>query len=314
GRTSSQLPLQCLSPPPPHPSSGLPWALVLCLYPPETPKVWVQVQMEATESLSFTVRCGFLGSGSISLVTVSYGGPEGAGGTTLAVLHPKFGTQHWVPACQAHWDTRSSISLTLEGSEGRNFRPNATFCCKFTSFPEGSQEACGNLSLSTDEGLAAPTPAPVLRADLVGILGVSGVFFFGSIYLLCLLHRQRHCLSHPDTTAPRHRAGQASAASLHTPYATVNTSYLCPTTQHSVFAPRPPPKWATLPTHAARGPQSLAPWTPPARSARSSFISVENRLYAQAGTGTRPLHARPAPSPLPDPLGHRPTKEDLGAR
>lgn len=177
----------------------------------------MQVRMEATESLSFTVRCGFLGSGSISLVTVSYGGPDGAGGTKLAVLHPTLGTQHWAPACQAHWETRSSISLTLEASEGRSSRHNTTFCCRFTSFPEGSQEACGNLSLSTDQGgageeggqggtwgtshltgsslrtgLAAPTPAPVLRADLAGILGVSGVFFFGSIYLLYLLRRQRH--------------------------------------------------------------------------------------------------------------------------
>lgn len=129
-----------------------PWALVLCLYPPGTPEVWVQVQMEATESLSFTVRCGFLGSGSISLVTVSYGGPDGAGGTKLAVLHPTLGTQHWAPACQAHWETRSSISLTLEASEGRSSRHNTTFCCRFTSFPEGSQEACGNISLSTDQG------------------------------------------------------------------------------------------------------------------------------------------------------------------
>lgn len=120
----------------------------------------MQVQMEATESPSFTVRCGFLGSGSISLVTISYGGPDGAGGTTLAVLHPKFGTQHWNPACRAHWETRTSISLTLEESEGRSSSPNTTFCCKFTSFPEGSQEACGNISLSPDQGGADEERGP----------------------------------------------------------------------------------------------------------------------------------------------------------
>lgn len=115
--------------------------------------MWVQVQMEATKSPSFTVRCGFLGSGSVSLVTVSSGGPDGAGGTRLAVLHPEFGIQHWPPACQVHWETKTIISLTLEeGSEGRSPSPNTTFCCKFVSFPEGSQEACGNLFLSTDQG------------------------------------------------------------------------------------------------------------------------------------------------------------------
>lgn len=123
----------------------------LCLYSTGSPEVWVQVQMEATTSLSFTIRCGFLGSGTISLVTVSCGGPNGAGGTKLAVLHPEFGTQQWPPAYQAHWETRTSISLTLEGSEERSLGPNTTFCCKFTSFPEGSQEACGNL-LVTDQG------------------------------------------------------------------------------------------------------------------------------------------------------------------
>ena len=129
----------------------------------------MQVQMEATGSPSFTVRCGFLGSGSISLVTVSYGGPDGAGGTMLAVLHPKFGTQHWNPACRAHWETRTSISLTLEGSEGRSSSPNTTFCCKFTSFPEGSQEACGNLSLNPDQGGADEERGP--REDREGLGG-----------------------------------------------------------------------------------------------------------------------------------------------
>lgn len=115
--------------------------------------MWVQVQMEAATSLSFTVRCGFLGSGSISLVTVSSGGADGAGGTRLAVLHPEFGIQQWSPARQAHWETKTSISLAVgEGPEGRSPGANTTFCCKFVSFPEGSQEACGSPFLSTDQG------------------------------------------------------------------------------------------------------------------------------------------------------------------
>lgn len=121
--------------------------------PAGTPEVWLQVQREATEA-SFTVRCGFLGSGSISLVTVSYGGPDSAGGTTLAVLHPTLGTKNWTAACRARWETSTSISLTLERAPtaAGDSSPNTTFCCKFTSFPEGSQEACGKLSASTDQG------------------------------------------------------------------------------------------------------------------------------------------------------------------
>ncbi|XP_019485446.1 PREDICTED: transmembrane protein PVRIG isoform X1 [Hipposideros armiger] len=165
--------------------------LTLCITA-GTPEVWVQIQMESTKSPFFTVRCGFLGSSTISLVTVSCGGPDGARGTKLAVLHPELGIQQWPPASQAHWETRTSISLTMEGSEGKSSSPNTTFCCKFTSFPEGSQEACSNHLLDSDQGLPAPTPASILRADLAGILGVSGVLLFGCIYLLHLLHRQRH--------------------------------------------------------------------------------------------------------------------------
>nr|KAF6355836.1 PVR related immunoglobulin domain containing [Myotis myotis] len=148
---------------------GRPRALVLLLalltlcITAGTPEVWVQVQMEATKPLSLTVRCGFLGSDTISLVTVSCVGADGAGGTKLAVLHPELGTQQWPPAHQAHWETRTSVSLTLGGSEERSLGPNTTFCCKFTSFPEGSQEACGNL-LVTEQGLSRsfsqPSAAP----------------------------------------------------------------------------------------------------------------------------------------------------------
>nr|XP_031288431.1 transmembrane protein PVRIG isoform X3 [Camelus dromedarius] len=291
----------------------------LCLCPTGTPEVWVQVQMEATESPSFTVRCGFLGSGSISLVTVSYGGPDGAGGTMLAVLHPEFGTQHWAPACQAHWETRTSISLTLEGSEGRSSSPNTTFCCKFTSFPEGFQEACGNLSLSTDQGLPAPTPAPMLRADLAGILGVSGVLFFGCICLLYLLYRQRHWSimklqpprhRGPQTQRPASAAGQASRTSLHVPYATINTNYFCPETLARVLPPQPLRGWAPPPTRAVRRPQSAATWAPLATSARGSFVLVENGLYAPAER--RPLHA--GPYLLPHPFGRRAMEGRLGVR
>ncbi|XP_058141840.1 transmembrane protein PVRIG isoform X1 [Dasypus novemcinctus] len=130
---------------------GLLLALLSLCITAGTPEVWARVQREATAVASFTVHCGFLGSGSISLVTVSWGGPDGAGGTRLAVLHPEFGTQLWVPAHQAQWETRSSISLTLEAPEGTSPSPNTTFCCKFVSFPEGSQEACRDL-LSTDQG------------------------------------------------------------------------------------------------------------------------------------------------------------------
>ncbi|XP_044603372.1 transmembrane protein PVRIG isoform X2 [Equus asinus] len=286
--------------------------LTLCITA-GTPKVWVQVQTEAAKSPSFTVRCGFLGSGSISLVTVSCGKPDGAEGASLAVLHPEFGTELKAPARQAHWETKTSISLTLEGSEGRSPSPNTTFCCKFVSFPEGSQAACGNPSLSTDQ-------APVVRADLAGIWGVSGVLLFGCFYLLHLLRRQRHWsvmklqppLSSPQTQMPARAAGPASLASLHIPYATVNTSYFCPATLDTVLPPQPLSRWAQLPTHRTRQPQAPAPWASLPASARSSFISVENGLYTQAGE--RPPHAGPNLTPFPDPLGPRAVEGRLGVR
>ncbi|XP_045316252.1 transmembrane protein PVRIG isoform X1 [Leopardus geoffroyi] len=295
--------------------------LTLCITA-GTPEVWVQVQMEATKSPSFTVRCGFLGSGSVSLVTVSSGGPDGAGGTRLAVLHPEFGIQHWPPACQVHWETKTSISLTLEeGSEGISPNPNTTFCCKFVSFPEGSQEACGNLLLSTDQGLPAPTPSPILRADLAGILGVSGVLIFGCVYLLYLLHRQRHWsvmklqppFTSPQTqTRARQVASQASLASLHIPYTTVNTNHYRLATLDTVLQPRPLSPWAVFPAHTACQPRPPAPWVPLPASARSSFISIENGLYAQAGE--RPLPVGPNLVHFPDPVGHRAMEEHLGVR
>ncbi|XP_026371928.3 LOW QUALITY PROTEIN: transmembrane protein PVRIG [Ursus arctos] len=290
--------------------------LTLCITA-GTPEVWVQVQMEATKSPSFTVRCGFLGSGSVSLVTVSSGGPDGAGGTRLAVLHPEFGIQQWSPACQAHWETKTSISLTVEeGSEGRSPSPNTTFCCKFVSFPEGSQEACGNLFLSTDQGLPAPTPAPILRADLAGIFGVSGVLLFGCVYLLHLLHRQRHWsvmkVQPPRTSPPIQTRARVAGRASYTTYTTVNTSCYCPATLDVVLPPRPLSRWAALPVRAVGQPQPPAPWAPLPAPARSSFISMENGLYAQAGE--RPLQAGPNLVPFPDSLGHRAMEGHLGVR
>ncbi|KAL4669739.1 hypothetical protein H8959_008293 [Pygathrix nigripes] len=123
---------------------------------------------------------------------------------------------------------RSSISLTLEDSGASSPCANTTFCCKFASFPEGSWEACGSLPPSSDPGLSAPpTPVPILRADLAGILGVSGVLLFGCGYLLHLLRRQKHRPtprlqpSHTNSQALTARAwapSQASQAALHDPY------------------------------------------------------------------------------------------------
>ncbi|KAB1263312.1 Transmembrane protein PVRIG [Camelus dromedarius] len=223
---------------------GLLLALLTLCITAGTPEVWVQVQMEATESPSFTVRCGFLGSGSISLVTVSYGGPD---------------------------------------------------------------------------GLPAPTPAPMLRADLAGILGVSGVLFFGCICLLYLLYRQRHWSimklqpprhRGPQTQRPASAAGQASRTSLHVPYATINTNYFCPETLARVLPPQPLRGWAPPPTRAVRRPQSAATWAPLATSARGSFVLVENGLYAPAER--RPLHA--GPYLLPHPFGRRAMEGRLGVR
>ncbi|CAK6444518.1 unnamed protein product [Pipistrellus nathusii] len=288
--------------------------LALCITA-GTPEVWVQVQREATEALSFTLRCGFLGPGNVSLVTVSCGGPDGAGGTKLAVLHPEFGSEQWPPALQARWETRTSVFLTLEGSEERSLGPNTTFCCKFTSFPEGSQEACGSLLHVTDQGFPASTSASLLRADLAGIWGISGVLFFGCVYLLHLLRRQRHWsvtklqppLSNPLTQTQAAAASQAFPASPHIPYATISTHHLCRAAMGTVLPPQPLSRRELIPRHTAQHP---APWAPLPASARNSFISVENGLYVQAGE--RPPHICPNLIPFPDPLWPRAMEGRLG--
>ncbi|KAM6156407.1 transmembrane protein PVRIG [Erethizon dorsatum] len=168
------------------------WSLLTLCVCAGTPKVWVQVQMVATELPSFTVHCGFLGSGFISLVTMSWWGPNVTKGTKLAVLHPEFRVRQWAPARQAHWLNESSVSLTLERVEVQSPQTNTTFCCEFVSFPDGSHEACGDPLASSEQGLPAPTPAPTLRADLAGILGASGVLLLGFIFVLHFLRRWRH--------------------------------------------------------------------------------------------------------------------------
>ncbi|KAL4826969.1 hypothetical protein H8958_014004 [Nasalis larvatus] len=300
-----------------HRTLALPWVLLTLCVTAGTPEVWVQVRMEATELSSFTVRCGFLGPGSISLVTVSWGGPDGAGGTKLAVLHPELGTRQWAPARQARWETQSSISLTLEDSGASSPCANTTFCCKFASFPEGSWEACGSLPPNSDPGLSAPpTPVPILRADLAGILGVSGVLLFGCGYLLHLLRRQKHRPtprlqpSHTNSQALTARAwvpSQASQAALHDPYATINTSF-CSATLDTAH----PNGWASLPTHAAHRPQGPAAWASTPILARGSFVSVENGLYTQ--TGERPPHTGPSLTLFPDARGPRAMEGRFGVR
>ncbi|XP_037363955.1 LOW QUALITY PROTEIN: transmembrane protein PVRIG [Talpa occidentalis] len=252
-----------------------------------TPEVWVQVQ---AEDANFTIRCGFRGSGSISLATVSAGASEDAGGTLLAVLHPELGTELWVPTCQAHWEDRTSILLTLEGLEGRSPGPNTTFCCKFTSYPEGSQEACGNLLLSLEEGMRVPTAASILRADLAGIMGASGVLIFSCICLLYLLHRRRRwsivklqpAHSGAQTQRQARMVSRDPLASLHTPYATVSNNYVDPPTMDTVPLPQPP-SWGTrTPTQTARQLRSPAPRAALPPSARHNFISMEHGLRGKA--------------------------------
>lgn len=189
--------------------------LILCVSA-ASPEVWVQVQMEATNLSFFSVHCGVLGCNHISLVTVSWKGFVDARETKLAVLHPEFGTQQWAPASQAHWETPISISvtLTLEQSKARSSLANTTFCCEFVTFPHGSRVACRDLH-SSDPGLSAPTPAPILQADLAGILGTSGFFLFGFIFILCLRWWQRHwCSSKSQLSLTRTQAQMETPVGL----------------------------------------------------------------------------------------------------
>lgn len=118
----------------------------------------------------------------------------------------------------------------------------------------------------------------------------------------------------PPSPSPPQAAGQASLTSFHVPSAAAatTTNYFSPATLHPVPPPQPLPGWVPLPPYAARRPQSPGAWAPPPASARSSFVSVENLLYAQ--TEKRPLHARADRIPLPDRLGRRAALGPSGVR
>ncbi|XP_036028252.1 transmembrane protein PVRIG [Onychomys torridus] len=187
-----------------------------------SPEVWVRVHMEATRlsSLSLSVRCGVLGTNLISLVTVIWEGFVDAQGTKLAVLHPDLGTQWWVPASQARWETSNSVSLTLtlEQSKAKTSLANTTFCCEFVTFPHGSRVACGRLH-SSDPGLSAPTPVPILQADLARILGTSGFLLLGFIFILYLLWRQKHWCFRKSRPSPTSTQAHMEAQLLRSPSA-----------------------------------------------------------------------------------------------
>ncbi|XP_055454524.1 transmembrane protein PVRIG [Psammomys obesus] len=161
-----------------------------------SPEVWVQVQRGSSELPSFLVRCGVSASSPISLVTVSRVGFVDARGTKLAVLHPEHGSQEWAPASQARWETSDSIALTVTLEQSEQSLDNTTFCCEFVTFPHGVRIACGDLH-SSESGISAPAPAPVLQAAVAGILGTLGFLLFGFILVLCLLCRRqrRWCFS-----------------------------------------------------------------------------------------------------------------------
>ncbi|XP_008830601.1 transmembrane protein PVRIG isoform X2 [Nannospalax galili] len=283
--------------------------LTLCISA-GSPEVWLQVQIEATELPSLSVRCGFLGSGFISLVTVSWAGLLGAGGTKLAVLHPELGTQQWAPACQAHWETQNSVSLalTLEQSQARSSLANTTFCCEFVIFPHGSRDACGDLH-SSDQ-------------DLARILGASGVLLFGFIFILCFLCRQRLCslskfrpsLASTQTQKQAQAASQASLTTLHLPHATTTTLRLAALHTDTVHPDHHLPQWTALPTSSPHQPLMPVPPASPPASTHDSFISTENGLYAWAEE--KLPHTAPAPniSSVTDPLEHSALERCLAAQ
>ncbi|XP_013364954.1 PREDICTED: transmembrane protein PVRIG isoform X2 [Chinchilla lanigera] len=273
-----------------------------------TPTLWVQVQMVAAELLTFTVRCGFLGPGFVSLVTVSWWEPNATQATELAVLHPEFGVRQWAPARQARWLNESSVSLTLEGAEVQSPQANPTFCCKFVFYPEGSHEGCANPLASSDQGHPAPTPAPIWRAGLAGILGASGVLLLGFVFVLYLLRRWRHWSVTKLQRQPLARV-QTRMAALRLPYPT--TSF-CPAALEMTHLHQRLSQWAPVPARPAHQSRVRAPQASSRVPAPSGFVYVENGLYA--GAGARPPHTGPSLAPSPDRTRAMDRKGDLGAQ
>ncbi|XP_032611961.2 transmembrane protein PVRIG isoform X2 [Hylobates moloch] len=275
---------------------ALSWVLLTLCVTVGTPEVWVQVRMEATELSSFTVHCGFLGSGSISLVTVSSGGPDGAGGITLAVLHPELGIRQWAPACQARWETQSSVSLALEGSGASSPCTNTTFCCKFASFPEGSWEACGSLLPSSDPG-GAGTRGPGGQGGAQEL--ATHLILVSVPRALCPANSCPHSAGRPgwdlgglrspplwlwlppSSAAPTEAQApsQASQAALHVPYATINTS--CRPATLDTAHPHGGPSW-----EASSGSRTCGRRTSLCTSAKSSWTHRSGRQSWQSIKGT----------------------------
>ncbi|XP_020041194.2 transmembrane protein PVRIG isoform X1 [Castor canadensis] len=295
------------------------WALLTLCISAETPRVWVQVQREAFKLWPLRIRCGFLGPGSISQVTVNWGGHDDAGGTLLAVLHPEFGVHCQAPVCQAQWETKSTIAVMLEGSEARSSWANATFCCKFVSFPDGSQETCGypqsgSVEHSSDQGSPALTQAPILRADLAWILGALGLLLLGFIFVFYMRRQRRWSvirlqpsLTSTQAQMPAQATSQARLTALYLPY---TTTTLCPETRDTIHPHHCLPQWAPLTTYSTHQPLAPALWASIWVSSRSSFVCVENGLYARAGE--RPSRTGPNLTSFLDPLGPRAMERHLG--
>ncbi|XP_028911375.1 transmembrane protein PVRIG [Ornithorhynchus anatinus] len=273
-----------------------PLLLTLCLgagVPSEPPPVRVEVR-EAGGARRLLVRCLFLGRGSVSQVAVSLGGPDGEGGRALALLDPRHGIRR-APAVDASWDSDAGVSLTVERPDpGPPAPPNATFCCKFATFPTGTWEACahleeGDASDSPKDGASAPSGVR-LRADLLGLLGVSAALLLGCF---CLLrHMLRRRLWTPPSlwkAGPWTRTGakRKGPEGPHTPYVIINMDYFSP--------PSPPP-----------GPPQPCPPIPssqtPTPASRPKPPAPRNRLYHQTPGGRgRTLTPGPDPPTRPRP-------------
>jgi hypothetical protein len=106
---------------------------------------------------------------------------------------------------------------------------------------------------------------------------------------------------------PPQATSQARLTALYLPY---TTTTLCPETRDTIHPHHCLPQWAPLTTYSTHQPLAPAPWASIWVSSRSSFVCVENGLYARAGE--RPSRTGPNLTSFLDPLGPRAMERHLG--
>ncbi|XP_029437143.1 transmembrane protein PVRIG [Rhinatrema bivittatum] len=235
--------------------------------------IWTETPQKQGEPLK--VGCS-LSRQDEHIVQVNWGRREWNETTTIiAVFHPKLGVSihhEYRESLHLHRESDDNISISLSG--GNRTDRNSSYCCKFITYPAGNTEACIGVSLTA---LEDPFSSKAnLRTDVLGTLLVGACFLLGIIILLYnivrtrvrrpLQHENLHHISERQGAATERPQARDGARRSFPAWCMINLEYFS-NVFHRKVAPR-----------AGREP---FPARPPA-----DFVSMENKLYAEAAAAT----------------------------